>query len=309
MLERCLVTYSESMIRLFSILATLLLSASAAMASSRIAFERGNAIWVANADGSGAKRIGRGSGPDLSPDASRVAFTTDTSTKKDVIRRIAVANLVSGKIKVFKDRIPSSNCQRAVWSPDGTHIIFEIFTDADWHLALIDPDGSGFRYLRKTTPKGNSFWSTCWAPDGQSIYAQNLNIIAQIDLKGNELKQWTIASVLPNGGLSSGSKLSLSRNGKKLAIDVEMQDEEADLPDWDGPPPALWTLDLETGEAVRLTEKETSAWSPCWSGEDELFFCTQKRNQKDPSIYRMSLADKIPHRILQNANNPAVAPL
>jgi TolB protein len=296
------------MFRTVITLVTLTLFSISALAASRVAFERGDSIWIANADGSGAKRIGKGSGPDLSPDGSRLAFTTDTSTKKDIIRRIAVANLVSGKIKVFKEGIPSTNCQRAVWSPEGAYLVFEIFTDGDWHLALVNSDGSDSRYLKKTTPKGNSFWSMCWANDGQSIYAQNLNIISRIDLQGHELKQWTISSIFPNGGLSSGSKLSLSRDGKTMAIDVEMQDEEADLPDWNGPPPALWTFDLDSGKTTRLTEKGTSGWSPCWSGEHELFFCTQKRNEKNASIYKMSLADKIAHRIMQNANNPSVAP-
>jgi TolB protein len=212
--HRKLFAYSQPMLRAFVLFVALLVCSFQARAASRIAFERGDSIWVANLDGKSAKKIAKGSAPDLSADGTRVAFHTDTSTKKEVIRQIAIADAASGKVRVFKNEIPGRNCQRAIWSPDGSRILFEIFNDGDWHLALINADGSGFRYLRKATPKGNSLWSTCWARDGKSIYAQNLNDIFQIDLNGTELKKWSIASVFPKGGLSSGSKLSLSSDGK-----------------------------------------------------------------------------------------------
>jgi hypothetical protein len=87
------------MIRVFIVSAPILLSTLGAIASPRIAFERGNAIWIANADGSGAKEIAKGSAPDLSPDGSRITFTIDTSTKHDLTRRIAVAESDHRSIK------------------------------------------------------------------------------------------------------------------------------------------------------------------------------------------------------------------
>jgi TolB protein len=297
------------MIRTLFASALLLISCLCTTAAPQplMAFERGTGIWVANADGSGARKIAKGSGPDLSSDGSRVTFTTDTSTKKDLIRQIAVADVASGKVRVLKDEIPSTNCQRGIFSPDGTRIVFEIWTDADWHLALVNVDGSGFRYLRKAEPKGNSFWSTCWAPDGQSIYAQNLNDVCQFDLDGREMKKWKIESLFPKGGFSSASTLAISHDGKLLVADVEMQEEEAHLRDWDGPPPALWIYDLASSKATRLTPKGVIASKPCWLNDKQVLFNSQGAGEKQPSIYEMSVSEKDRKRVIRNANNPTVS--
>lgn len=297
------------MSRPFSTLALVLLSGLSALSATQqqIAFERGAAIWIANADGTSPKKIAKGSAPDLSPDGRRIAFHTDTSSSKDVIRKIAVVDVATKRVTVFKEQIPSENCQRAVWSPDGTRILFNIWSNNDWDLAMINADGTGFRYVKKATPKGNSFWSACWAPDGQSIYAQNLSDFCQLGLDGTEIKKWAIGTIFAKGGLSSDTNFSVSPNGKKLALDVEMTEEETDLPDWNGPPPSIWIFDLESETATRLTKKKVGAWHPCWLTNDTVLYCTQMRGEKAPTIYRRTVAQDQPTRILPDANNPSVS--
>jgi TolB protein len=307
LLQRRFFPYSENMIRVLLSFAALLLSILAAMGSPGIAFERGNNIWIANTDGSNARKLAKGSAPDLSADGSRVTFTIDSSTKTDPVRQIAIADVSSGKVKVFKDEMPGTNCQRGVFSPDGTRILFEIWTNADWHLALINADGSGFRYLKKTNPKGNSFWSTCWAPDERSIYAQNLNEVCQFDLDGAEIKKWKIESLFPKAGLSSASTLAISPDGRNLLADAEMQEEEAHLPDWDGPPPALWVYDFANQKSTRLTPKGLIASKPCWLNEGQILFTAAEAGAKQPSIYLMNVAEKTKKVLIKNASNASVS--
>lgn len=222
--------------------------------SGFLSFERDASIWVANLDGSGAKKIARGSNPNLSPGGARIAFNTDSNDSQSLDRRIAVVEVATKKVTTFKNEIPSDNCQRPIWSPDGTHLLFNIWTDSDWHLALVNADGSGFRYVKKAAPKNNSFWSQCWATDGRSIYAQDLDKLYQFALDGMELKKWSLRSLFPKGSFSSASNFSVSPDGTTLLMDVDMDDEEAILPDWDGPPPSLWTLEIASGRATRLTD-------------------------------------------------------
>src|SRR5437870_3294537 len=193
------------MIRTFFASALLLVSCLWATAAppALIAFERGTAIWVANLDGSGAKKISKGTAPDLSPDGTRIAFHTDDSPKKELVRQIAIVDVATKNVTVFKKENPSENCQRAVWSPDGLHILFEIWSDNDWHLAMINADGNGLRYLRKTAPKYDSFWSACWAADDRSIYSQDLDKLCQFALDGTEMKSWSIRSLFPKGSFNT----------------------------------------------------------------------------------------------------------
>ncbi len=296
------------MVRTFFALALLVVaSLGAKAAQQQFAFERGTAIWIANADGTNPKKIAKGSGPDLSPDGTRIAFHTDDSNSKDVVRQIAVVEVASKKITIFKKGIPSDNCQHAVWSPDGAHILFSIWTDSDWHLAMINADGSGFRYVKKATPARNSFWSTGWASDGKSIYAQDLTNLYQFGLDGTEIKKWSLQSLFPKGSMNSGSSIAVSPDGKTFLIDVDMDEEEANMPDWDGPPPSLWMLDVDSRKATRLTPKGVLAWHGSWLNSKEILFTSQSAKEKEPTVYRMNLTEKDRKPVLKNANNPSTS--
>ncbi len=292
---------------IFALFLLVVSSLCAVASSQQIAFERGTAIWIANADGTNARKITKGSGPDLSPDGTRIAFNTDTSSNKDVTRQIAVVDVATKKVSVFKKEIPSDNCQHALWSPDGAHILFSIWTESDWHLAMIDADGSGFRYVKKATPARNSFWSTCWARDGKSIYAQDLTNLYQFGLDGTEMKKWSLQSLFPKGSMSSGSSIAVSPDGETFLIDIDMDEEEANMPDWDGPPPSLWTLDLASQKATRLSPKGVLAWHGAWLNSKEILLTSQSAKEKEPTIYKTALAVKDRKAILKNGNNPSVS--
>jgi TolB protein len=296
------------MTRTFLGLSLLYVSCLSALASpQKLAFERGTAIWIANLDGTDAKKVTKGSGPNMSPDGTRIAFHTDEVVEKDVIRQIAVVDVATKKVTVFKKEIPSDNCQHAIWSPDGAHILFSIWTDSDWHLAMINADGSGFRYVKKAAPARNSYWSTCWAPDGKSIYAQDLTNLYQFALDGAEIKKWSLHSLFAKGGMNSGSSAAVSPDGKTLLLDVDMEEEEANMPDWDGPPPSLWMLEIASQKATRLSPKGVLAWHGCWLNSKEIVFTSQSAKEKEPTIYRMNIAEKDRKAVLKNANNPSAA--
>ena len=270
-----------------------------------LGFDRGGAVWVANSDGTGAKKIATGSDPEISPDGTRIAFT-HSAGKDGPERNIAVADVATGKVTIFKNQIPSDNCYRAIWSPDGTQLLFNIYTDNDWHLGLVNADGTGFRYFKKTVTKGNSLYSSCWAPDGRSLYMQDLSKIFQIGTDGAELKSWTLDAFIPKGSFSSASHLAVSPDGGTLLMEVEM-DEIVKRKGWDGPPPALWTFDLATQKATRLTTKGFFAWGGCWLSAGEIIFASQADGEKEPSLHRMTLSGKERKLFIKKANSPSVS--
>ena len=83
-------------------------------------------------------------------------------------------------------------------------------------------------------------------------------------------------------------------------------DEEAYLPDWEGPPPSLWTWEIASGKTTRLTPKGVLAWHGCWLDSKRIAFVSQSAKEKEPTIYEMTLAEKNRKPILKNANNPSV---
>jgi len=79
-------------------------SAAAFPADRHIAFERNNAIYVANPDGTNEKKIADGIFPAISPDGARVAFNTVEKTSDTTyVRHMALADVATGMVNVFKN--------------------------------------------------------------------------------------------------------------------------------------------------------------------------------------------------------------
>jgi TolB protein len=156
----------------------------------KMAYEHRDDIFVADIDGTHQRKIAAAALPEISPDGTRVAFNTDadSKTRPGPERHIAVADVASGKVTVLKD-IPSDNCFGPVWSPDGLKLAFSIMAEKEWHLGLVNADGSGFRFVKNAALKAEAFGAPVWARNGKSIFCHDLDNLYQIDLDGSVLKK------------------------------------------------------------------------------------------------------------------------
>jgi TolB protein len=134
----------------------------------RVSFERGACcfsldIWVAKADGSGAKNITNSpeheTGSSWSPDGKQIAFAR-----------------VLGDHEIFTMNADGSNQQRLTtspgvdaspsWSPGGTKIAFYSERDGNAEIYVMNSDGSNQVALTKN-PAGD--YTANWSPDGKRI--------------------------------------------------------------------------------------------------------------------------------------------
>src|SRR5207245_858995 len=123
-LQRTLCVRAGPSVRPFIALALAASPASVFCDGRQIAFERDQAVWIANLDGTGEKKIAEGIFPAISPDGTRVAFNrTEKTSDTTYARHIAVVDVATGKIEVFKD-VPSGNSYYPSWTADGKQILF-----------------------------------------------------------------------------------------------------------------------------------------------------------------------------------------
>jgi TolB protein len=284
-------------------LATLLLPtlASAAEPTRHLCFSRSDAIWLANLDGTGARKIVTGVDPAISPDGVRVAYT---EPGKGTVRHIAVMELASGNKAVF-EKLPSDNAYGPVWSPDCQHLLFRIYTGDHWRLGLIGTDGSAFQFVGEISPANQDFQSPAWATDGKSIYAQDLTNIYQLDLSGKVLAQWKISDALSNADLNSGDRIEPTADGKSLLFDADLNEEGA-IKAWEGPPPAIFLFDISSGKSRRISPPKVYAWDPCWLNAQEYLF-TSTLDGRHFGIYKLSLTGKSPQLVVSNASSVTVS--
>jgi TolB protein len=282
-------------------------SALSHAAERKIAYEHRDDIFVADVDGTHQKKIAAGALPEISPDGTRVAFNTEADSKMrpGPERHIAVADLSSGKVTILKD-IPSDNCFGPAWSPDGKQLAFSIMAEKEWHLGLVNTDGSGFRFVKNAGLKADAFGEPKWAGDGKSIFCHDLDNIYQIDLDGNVLKKWELSKILTDASMNGGDRLSVSPDGKALLMDVDTGAEH-ERKNWDGPQPAIEKFDLAGEKAVRISGKNDFVWDPFWLSNDEFLCIMQKEKENEPSIYRMSLDGKNLKLLVKHARTPSIS--
>jgi Tol biopolymer transport system component len=134
-------------------------------------------VWMANADGSDAKKVtdgtGRSASPAWSPDGGRIAFASDRDMNGECFfhdctgwnGEIYVMNADGSDPKRLTDD-PGDDTS-PTWSPDGTRIAFAALRNVEggvddpsenYEIYVIDADGSDLVQLTK-----NTSWD--WQPD------------------------------------------------------------------------------------------------------------------------------------------------
>ena len=275
-------------------------------APQMIAFERDQAVWIANLDGTGEKKIADGIFPAISPDGTRVAFNTvEKTSDTSYARRIAVVEVATGKLNVFKD-VPSNNSYYPSWTADGKQILFTTRPQEVWDLAVVNSDGTNFHVLKPGVQGEVTRYSPIWARNGQSVFCEDMSNIYQVGLDGAVRTQWKINKIVPKGDMSGDGRMDVSPDGKRLLLSIDMG-EESGREDWDGPLPALWAFDVQSKKATRLTPKELFGWDGVWLDNDNILFLSRDAGEKEDSIYRMSVDGKNLKRLIKNARFPSVS--
>lgn len=276
---------------------------TASAADQRIAFERADAVYVSNLNASLTRKLSDGIFPAISPNGKSVAFTVVDKTSSAYVRHIAVMEIASGNVRILTE-IPSDNVYYAAWSPDSNTIAFTMFVSGVWNLALIKADGTDFKVIKKGDQDKVTLFSPCWAADGKSLFCQDMTTIYRITPDGSVVAQWDIETIIPNGAMSGDGRIDVSPDGHRLLLSVDM-DEEYERKDWDGPVPALWSFDVQTAAAVRLTTKNLFAWDGCWLNNSDLLFVSQRPGEKQAAIYQSN--GKELKRLISDAKRPSVS--
>ncbi|QMT61576.1 Protein TolB [Legionella sp. PC997] len=291
--------FRDTPMRIFLFLLVLIYCALG-QAKSMIAFERHGSIWTANIDGSNIKKITEGYIPEISPNGKYIAYNV-VDKRKFENRYLAIIALETDQVTLLKN-IPSPNNFNPVWSPDGQKLLFNTFVNNNWHLALINADGSGYRLIKNTQ---NAF-SPTWAENDTSFFSHDLYSIYWRDFAGNLIKKWRINDIIPHASMSSASHIHAAPNGAMLIMDVDM-DETIHRNNWSEPPLAIWTFDLNSEKATRITSKGRLAWSPFWINSEEFIFLEQEAKEKSPALFRGSIKSPSKTLLLKDVQTPSVS--
>jgi Tol biopolymer transport system component len=194
----------------------------------KIAFVRGGAIYIMNADGSNQTQLVNTSGddntsPSWSPDGSKIAFVS----RRDGHEQIYVMNVDGSNRTLLTNNVASHSYRESnpSWSPDGSKIAVMYSSNyGDTGIYVMNADGSNPKLLTNSPLEGGY---ASWSPDGSKIafhsFIDGSSRICVINSDGSNQTQLihdSIWHVLPSWS-PDGSKLAFfSASGVDYAIDV-----------------------------------------------------------------------------------------
>lgn len=248
------------------------------------------------------RKLVEGSDAAISPDGKKIAYT---KSDEEGNRRIAIYDLATGKSNLVKG-IPGQNEFGAVWSSDGKKIFFNHFDDSDWSLASVSATGGDFKIvIDKSVRQAGGFANIPGTSDWLCHDLEGF-YLAKIDDNG-AAKLTDLPKDKPIEGLSMPAHLSISPDGKTALFD-KMVDEET-KPEDEGPPSAVFQIEIATGKITRVTPKGLYADGASWlpGGKEFLFGSFDSKTQTE-TVHRMAIAPgSKPVLVLTKARYPSVA--
>ena len=197
-------------------------------------------IYTMNPDGSSQSRVTQDElvniRPSFAPDGLTIAFAQSTDEGTDDI--FVVAPDGSGETNLTESGDLESDPS---WAPDATRIAFVINPDGNGGIAVINADGSDFRYVFRGSVAGRPAWS----PDGLHLAFVSQGEIMVMSANGGDA-----APIYP----SDGHNPAWSPDGARIAFDSPSQP--------DGP--GIFVMAVDGSGVTRVTtgDDHAPAWSP-----------------------------------------------
>jgi Tol biopolymer transport system component len=258
----------------------------------QLAFAKGSDIYIANADGTNARKLITVSGAAywirFSPDGSRLRFTRGLQGTSSSIWEVRVDGTDFHRVLRGLNGPPSECC--GVWSADGRYYLFvnnvsDLRSDI-WALR----ESGGFFHRRPSAPfqlttGPMSLGSPVQSPDGRRLFAHGL--LSRGELVRHESRSSQFAPFL--SGISAG-ELDFSRDGKWVTY-VSY------------PERTLWRSRIDGSEGVQLTYAPVAAFLPRWSPDGTQIAYVDLQTGAPWKIFLISAQGGTPRELLAKKDN------
>ena len=204
-------------------------------------------VWVANRDGSGARRLTTSAEDEgqaaWSPDGTKIAYQSFALQREPDIFVVNADG--SSPTNLTPDSPPASfDDARPAWSPDGTRIAFRSNLGGNLDIWTMRADGSDKRRVTNTPDVDTE---PAWSPDGTRIVFRRSSNATGTDLAIVPADGGTVTLLpMPDAQVTT----SWSPDGRLIAFTT--------FPDQTSDPPQIYTMRPDGGEVTRRT---IAAWN------------------------------------------------
>lgn len=229
-----------------------------------IAYWSARELWLMNADGTDQRLLPTGivleSGPDWSPDGTKLAFTgwdPEGSYPAGLVFDLWLLYADGGR-PVNVTNSSEHGVTSFSWSPDGAQFVY---ATTEWDLWIVNVDGSGQQRITDDEAHQNL---PAWSPDGSSIVYEQIPVVDRIVSGDSDLWASSPDGSDPHQLTASGSATepAWSPDGTRIAFVSYVFAEQAPDDHSD-----VWMMSANGSGLRNLTNEPTRfdnspAWSP-----------------------------------------------
>lgn len=239
--------------------------------------------------------------PAISPDGHRLAYTKSNRPGEEFLRYIVVIDLDSKK--EIKLNVNNDNYYGATWSPDNSHIAFNIFMNDHWRIGLIKSDNSGLSIIGADTD--TDLFEPTWTSDSKFIVVHDMDSIFKYDLKGNIVKTIDIYETFGRDYyMTSFTRFIFTPDNRFIIFNCGTDEiMKNDV----GPLEAIFTYNTKSKEILRLTPRSIYAFDLNTGDDRSVIFAGSGENDSLSNIYRVDLAGKNLGLIHNNGSRPTMS--
>ncbi len=230
-------------------------------------------IWIANADGSNARKIiDAAMWPSLAPDGSKLAYATLKEPG------IYTANNDGSGVR----RLTNVEAYNPQWSPDGKRIVyFQGKFRAGGEIHIMNADGSGDSEI-------TTGFSPDWAPDGNRLVYSNCQSASRCGLSVYDLKTKSIAMITTDNGASP----QWSPTGDKILYQADSGNGNINV----------FVVNADGSNRKQLTTGKSNDGQPTWSRDGNFVFWRSDQSGSGWAIFVMRADGTNAKRLI----NPAI---
>ena len=259
----------------------------------KLAYTNGDALYVANADGTGAHKLVTLAGacfdPVWSPGGNKITMTV-SDAKTGINSQWQVSADGSDLLQMFPGWHAKSGEAAGSWMPDGNYFVFQ----SEGQIWAARQTGSLLHQVSRTpvqlTAGATSYHSPIPGKDGKTIFA--VAGFVRGELERYDAKTKTFESFL--GGISA-QDVSYSKDGKWVAY-VSF------------PEGILWRSKADGTDKLQLSSPPLYALLPTWSPDGKQIVFYAIHQGEPPRIYLVSPEGGTPRGLMPDVAGPQVDP-
>lgn len=248
----------------------------------------GSTAYLA-ANSSVPRKLAKGSFPALSPDRQRVAYCLPQNSAVSAPAAVTVMSfdLTTGKATA----ILRANAWIAHlrWSPNDERISFALaLSSGKRELDTVAPDGTHKRKLITGGEQGaDDIFSPVWAPDGQSLYFQDMSNLIQVSTSGEVLAETPLGPITEEkeAVTSADSFVPSPTDPNVLAYTRSVPGTPLFQKTFGEPNTALFLYDMRSKSSKRISAPDVLAMDPVWSRDGRFIYFTGYRDREGRAPY------------------------